>query len=389
MTIANGAQHSMSYVLESTFGTTPASPTLTPLRHTGTTVGLSKTGLESAELRSDRQVKDFRHGNKNNAGDINIEMSYGSHDDFLQAAFAGTWTTQVDSGLLTIGVAPNGSGADFTRSTGSFLTDTFAAGDIITVSGFTDAGGNGRFVITNVVALVITATPIEGQTVPTEAGGADEQIICEANLRTGIVRRSFTLQRYFSDVTQYLVYTGFNFNTFSLDVAPDQIVTATFGGIGKSQTVSGTIISGATYGAETTTSPFDSFTGAIRDNGADIAVVTSLSVSLDNGMSPLFVVGSSETLQPSIARSRLTGSMTVYFEDTTILNKFINETETTLQFSLTDAAGNDYIFYMPRVKYNSGQPDVTSEDPVTLTVDFVALLDSVSGTNIVIDRVPA
>lgn len=385
MTIANGAQHSMSYVVESTFGTTPASPTLTPLRHTGTTVGLSKTALESNELRSDRQVKDFRHGNKNNSGDINIEMSYGSHDDLLQAVTCGTWAAQVDSGAITADAA---SGT-FTRSVGSFVSDGFAIYDIVTASGYTNAGNNGRFLVTNVTATVLTVTPIEGQTMATESGGGDEQFIAESNLRVGTTRRSFTLQRYFSDITQYLVYTGFNFNTFNIEVAPDAIVTATLGGIGKAQTVSGSIISGASYGAETTTTPFDSFTGAIRDNGSSIAVVTSISMNIDNGMNPLFVVGSSETLQPSIARSRITGSMTVYFEDTTILNKFINETETSIQFSLVDVAGNSYIFYLPRVKYNSGQPDVTSEDPVTLSVDYVALLDSASNTNFILNRIPA
>ncbi|MDT8372334.1 MAG: phage tail tube protein, partial [Gammaproteobacteria bacterium] len=116
--------------------------------------------------------------------------------------------------------------------------------------------------------------------------------------------------------------------------------------------------------------------------------VTALSLNIDNGMAPLYVVGSDETLEPSQQRSRLTGSMTVYFENTTVLDKFINETETSLQFSL-ELDGNQYMFYLPRVKYNSGQPDVTSEDPVTLSVDFVGLLDPVTSNNIVLERIPA
>lgn len=385
MTIANGSQHSLAYVAESTFGTTPASPSFKPLRHTGTTLGLSKGAIESAELRNDRQVKDFRHGNKSIAGDVNIEMSYGSHDDLLEAVFEGTWTTAISET-----VTADAATGTFTRATGSWISDGFAVGDIVTVSGYAAAGNNGRFVVTTVVALVMSVTPIEGQTMAT-ATGAGETFEVAANLRTGTTRRSFTLERDFDDITQYLRFTGVNFNTFAVDITQDatgQIVTATLGSIGKGQTTATTALAGATYASETTTSPFDSYSGVIRDGGANIATVTTLSLNVDNGMSPLYVVGSDETLEPSQQRSRLTGNMTVYFEDTTILNKFINETETTLQFSLVDVAGNEYMFYLPRVKYNSGQPDVTSEDPVTLSVNFVGLLDSVTSNNIVLERVP-
>lgn len=386
MTIANGSQHSLAYVPEVTFGTTPASPSFQPLRHTGTTLGLSKGAIESAELRNDRQVKDFRHGNKSIAGDVNIEMSYGSHDDLLQAVLEGTWSTLINN-TVSASVA---TGA-FTRSTGSWITDTYAAGQIVTVAGYADAGNNGRFVVTGVTALVLSVTPIEGQTMATESATSSTFKVA-SNLRTGTTRRSFTLERDFDDITQYLRFTGVNFNTFALDITQDgtgQIVSATFGTMGKGQTTATTALAGATYASETTTSPFDSYSGIIRDGGTNIAVVTALSLNIDNGMAPLFVVGSDETLQPSQQRSRLTGSMTVYFEDTTVLSKFINETETTLQFSLVDVDGNTYMFYLPRVKYNSGQPDVTSEDPVTLSVDFVGLLDSVTSNNIVLERVPA
>lgn len=386
MTIANGSQHSLAYVPEVTFGTTPASPSFLPLRHTGTTLGLSKGAIESAELRNDRQVKDFRHGNKSIAGDVNIEMSYGSHDDLLEAVLEGTWSTAISES-----VTADAADGSFTRASGSWIVDGFQVGDIVTVSGYAATGNNGRFVVTAVVALVLTVSPIEGQTMSVEVGDG-ETFEVASNLRTGTTRRSFTLERDFDDITQYLRFTGVNFNTFALDITQDatgQIVSAVFGTMGKGQTTATTALSGATYAAETTTSPFDSYSGVIRDGGTNIAVVTTLSLNIDNGMAPLYVVGSDETLEPSQQRSRLTGSMTVYFEDTTVLDKFINETETTLQFSLVDVAGNEYMFYLPRVKYNSGQPDVTSEDPVTLSVDFVGLLDSVTGNNIVLERVPA
>ena len=95
MTIATGSRHNLSYILESTFGTTPSSPGFTPIRHTGTTMGLTKEALESEELREDRQIAHFRHGNKSVSGDINFELSYGGLDALLEAVMCGTWATDV------------------------------------------------------------------------------------------------------------------------------------------------------------------------------------------------------------------------------------------------------------------------------------------------------
>ena len=95
MAIANGAQHSLHYIAESTYGTTPATPTWTPLPHTGATLALTKDAIESEKLRGDRQIEDFRHGNKSIGGDVSAEMEYGAFDDILEAVMCGTWATNV------------------------------------------------------------------------------------------------------------------------------------------------------------------------------------------------------------------------------------------------------------------------------------------------------
>ena len=80
MTIADGSLHSLHYIAESTYGTTPATPTWTPLPHTATTLGLDKETIESEKLRGDRFVEDVRHGNKSVGGDASGELEYGIRD---------------------------------------------------------------------------------------------------------------------------------------------------------------------------------------------------------------------------------------------------------------------------------------------------------------------
>lgn len=310
MTIATGSRHSMAYCAETTFGTTNATPVFKAFRHTSTTLALSKESLQSSELRSDRQIVDFRHGVKSVSGDAGIELSYGSFDDMIEAALGGTWSAD------------------------------------------------------------------------TPTAGIDQ-------LEVGLSRRSFTIERLFDDITQYHRFTGCHVNTMNLSVQPSAMVTGSFGMIGKGMTTGTAAIAGATYPAASTTTPFDGFTGSINEGGNGIAVVTEMSLSIDNGMAAINVVGSDETLEPSIARSNVTGSVTAYFEDSTLLDKFINETETSINFTLADVAGNTYLFSLPRIKYSSGQPDVSDESPVTISFNFQALLDSTAGTNMLVQRNPA
>ena len=105
-------------------------------------------------------------------------------------------------------------------------------------------------------------------------------------------------------------------------------------------------------------------------------------------MAARFVVGSKTSIKPSIARSNLTGQITAYFEDSRLLDKFINETTSSLVFTMPDGDGNSYEITIPRLKYTGGQPDVAGEGPITLSMPFQALLDPTQGTQILIERIP-
>jgi len=305
MAIANGAQHQLHYVAETTYGTTPATPTWKPIPHTGTTLNMSKDAVESEKLRGDRQIEDFRHGNKTIGGDISCELEYEAFDDLLEAVMCGSWDT-----------------------------DT---------------------------------------------------------LKSGTTRRSFTLEREFNDLAtpEYHRHTGCEFNSMAVSVAPNQMATATFSIVGKDLSVDTSEVSGSTYSSDVGNTPFDSFTGSITEGGSSIATVTAIEFTIENGIEPLFSVGSDTTNRPSIGKSRVTGSLTTYFDSKALYEKFLNETESEIVLTLTDVDGNDYQFDIPRVKYNTGQPDVSGEGAVTISMDFVALYNDADGSQLVITRTDA
>lgn len=307
MAIAQGSRHQMAYVEETVYGVTPATPVFKPLRHTGTSLALTKETLQSNEVRADRQIACFQHGNKQTGGDLSVEFSYGTFDDFLEACLGGTWATD---------------------------------------------------------------TPI---------AGTDQ-------LLAGVERRSFTIERFFSDITQYHRFRGSEINSLSLTVEPNAQVTGSFTVVGKGLTTDTAQIAGATYPAPTTTCPFNSFSGTINEGGAPVSVITSLQLSVENGLEPQFVVGSDEVLESSIGRSNVTGTVAAFFEDSTLLDKFINETGSSIDLTLVDADGNQYMINLPNIKYSGGNTDVSGDGPITIDLPFQALFDPVSGSNIVIER---
>lgn len=305
--MADGSRHSLRLVPEVVPGVTPPNPTWQTVRHTGTTLALSKESLQSEELRDDRQIADFRLGARQVGGDISIELSYGSFDVILEALLAGTW---------------------------------------------------------------------------------DENI-----LKAGVIRRTFSVERFFADLgaanKPYHRFVGVEFNTLAVTIAANAMVTATIGVLGLDFSVSNAPLVGATVEPPTTTSPLDSFTGQLTESGQVIGVVTELTLNLDNGMAARFVVGSKTSIKPSIARSNLTGQVTAYFENSTLLDRFITEENSSLTFTMPDGEGNSYDWIIPRLKYTGGAPDVSGEGPITLSMPFQATLDPTQGTQIIIERNPA
>lgn len=213
-------------------------------------------------------------------------------------------------------------------------------------------------------------------------------------LKAGVTRRSFSVMRNFSDLLSaakpFHLFTGVEVSKMSLSVAVNAMVKAVFSMVGKDFDSPATAApAGSTYVAAGTTSPMDSFSGELKESGATIAVITEISLTLENGIEPRFVIGSDTTIHPSIGRSNVSGQITAYFEDSSLIDKFVNETESSLSFTLVDAAGNGYRFTLPRIKYNGGQPDTQGQGSITLAMPIQALFDSVSGTNIMVERITA
>ncbi len=309
-TFAQGSRSSLSYVTESTFGTTP-SGNFQNIPFTSHGLNLTKDLVAGTDIQADRMPRHERHGNKQSSGDIVCDLRKGDFDPFFESVMLNT---------------------------------------------FVDSGTNDT--------LVVGTTP-----------------------------KFFSIEDYSADIDQARLFTGQTVSTMGISIAPNQMVTTTFGMVGKGMSVSATQFTHET--AASVNSPFDAYSGDLKIGNnvaglASSAIITQIDFNVSNSFAPTFVVGSDETPALEVGRAEVTGSFSAYFEDAALINRFLNETETSLEVSVTDAASvvNSYAFTFPRVKINSADVGVDGPTSRVISMSFTALYDTTLNTNLKIVRTP-
>jgi hypothetical protein len=83
------------------------------------------------------------------------------------------------------------------------------------------------------------------------------------------------------------------------------------------------------------------------------------------------------------------GTITAYFEDAALINRFVSETTSAFQVTVNDPSGaSNYTFHFPRVKINGASVPVDGPTSRIVTLPFVALYDTAENSNIEIIRNP-
>ena len=299
MAKATGARSKLTYIVESTYGTTPATPTFIELPRTGGAPNLQKESFQSADIRSDRMVSDMRHGFKTASLSLAVEMRHTEYDALFESLMFNSWSANV--------------------------------------------------------------------------------------LKVGTTATSFSMEMSYLDITQFGLMTGAIVNGFSANITPDGIVTSTFEMMGKTLSYSGTTAATEETAAGTS-QPFASLSGSINEGGSAIAIVTGLDFSVANNIEPSKVIGADVSSEQIEGVCGVTGSVTAYFEDAALLNKFINETKSSIDVTLADPAGGTLKFDFPNVLYTGGDVSSGGTGPITISLPFTALYDAADSSSLVITR---
>lgn len=300
MAFAQGSRSRLAYGVESTFGT--AASTYTNLPFNTHSLNLTKDRVAGNEIQPDRMPRVDRHGNRQTAGDIVVDLRDGDYDDLIESAMLSSFSTNV--------------------------------------------------------------------------------------IKVGTTPKFLTFEDYAADIDQARLFTGCAVNTMAVSLAPNQMVTTTFGIVGKDMTIGATE---KTVTAASGAAPFDSYSGdlSIGNVGASapVAIVTGMDFTLTNSFAPTFVIGDDSAPSLEYGMATVEGTLSAYFEDSALINRFINETETEIEVSVDDPTGtNAYTFLFPKVKINSADVGVDGPTSRIISMSFVALYDSTEQSNLTITR---
>lgn len=388
MALATGVAKQVRYKAEATYGTPPGASGAQLLRRTQSTLNLSKDTYQSEAIRTDYQVSDFRHGVRRVGGSIAGELSPKTYADFLAAALRRDFAAVTAMSALSITIAAGaGSTWTLTRGSGSFLTDGLKVGDVVrlTAGAFNVANSNKNLMVIALTATVATVLVLNASVLVAEGPIASATLTVTGKKtytpQTGHTDKSFSVEHWYSDVAQSEVFTGCKVNSVGIKLPPTGMATIDLGLLGK-DIVTATSAYYTSPTAATATGTMAAVNGILVVGGTAVAICTGLDINIDGGYSGDPVVGSNTIPTQFPGLVKVSGQFTAYFQDATLRDAFVNETEISLIVALTtsnDAAADFVSFVLPRIKVGGAEKS-DGQNGIVQTLPFTALLNTAGGS---------
>jgi hypothetical protein len=353
------------------------------LRRVASTLAFTKDTYQSNEIRSDKQIADFRHGVRRVAGNISGELSPFSYKDLFEASLRANWTDPVASSNTTLtSMTADAAAKTLTFGGGDPVLVGLRTGMGIKFSGLTATANNGTtFMITGfsgtnnrtVAVLPAPTTAASESTFTLTSTGSSLMIPSTAH-----VRRKVAIEIYNEDVDIARLFVENRAGGFNVQLPATGMATVDFEFSGRDmelyETTAAPFFTAPV--APSTTNLLAAVNGLLRIGGSTVAVVTAMNIQHALALTAEPVVGSNIVPEIFSGRSVVTGQMTAFFNDATLINDFKNETEIDVIAYLTTASvpGSPAMsFYLPRVKLGGADLATTGEGGQMITLPFQAL----------------
>lgn len=385
-----GVDMAVALKKQSALGTIASGGSGTSIRRVSSTLNLKKQTYQSAEIQTNYQLSDFRHGVKSVAGSLSGELSPGAWalpmQSFLRRDFAAV--TAITG--MSITIAGSGPTYTITRAAGDFLSGGIKVGHVIRLSAgsFNAANLSKNILVTAVTALVVTGLPLNGVALVAEGPIASSTMTVSGKVTycptTSQTNDFYTIEHWMSSLSLSESYWDCKFTDMAISLPPTGIATVDFPVMGLDLTTAASqALTSPT--AATTKSVVAAVNGVLRSSSGALASITGFSINGTNGCSMAGpIVGSNKYADIVNGRHVITGQLTALFDSATLRDYFINETEVGLYVALTSdstAAADFLCFSMDRIKLGGADRD-DSEGVKTVTMPFQALFNTSGGSGI-------
>lgn len=231
--------------------------------------------------------------------------------------------------------------------------------DLVQVGAECSGGFNTEFQATNLDSMLPAFFWAAGWEADTPAVGSQ-------TIKNGVTKSSFSIERANNDVSQFFLYTGMVPNTIEMTLEAGSPVICNVDFVGKEEQLNqvqwGT--GNPTPAPVTPIMSSVSSVGSIKIDSVPLesCLIQKASWKLDNkveGKTGVAVLGNCNADGKSI---ELTGSLSLYFNDQTYYQKYLNSTAFSLEFTLIDSAGNTYVIELAKCKFDEATANVTGKD---------------------------
>ena len=371
-TLAKGAGSQLAFIAEATYGTTPATPGFTTLEFAGESMGLARDSLASNAINATRNRKFHSYGNLQVGGDINGEFVYSQWDEFISSAMFENWTA---TNAIASADHSGGAGVNFITITAD-VASSFPTGRKVVITGSTANDGSYTLASDAVYTASTKLIFTEALTDSTADGDVDAFII------NGITQQPVSIEKKITSTAAdlYFRHVGCLADTMNIVMGQNALTTISFGFMGQNELTTG-IVSGATYSdaANLGINPLDSFSGYLNEGGSASNIVTGITLNVANNLEAAFVVGQT-TLKEIIEGALIivSGTLSLYIENLTLYNKFVNGTALSLEFQFTDpnsgiVLDDTYTFFLPNIRYTGNSAPIAGSGAVINNMPFEAI----------------
>ena len=214
----------------------------------------------------------------------------------------------------------------------------------------------------------------------------------------GSTKKYFTFERKFETgaTDAYEQFLACEVDTLSLSMAASEIVTGSMGLMGISATQSTSSIDVDTYAASNTNRVYNAVNmiTSVKEGGVEYkSNIQSLTIDIANNKRESRAIGSEAPSCIGDGQMVVSGQVTVYFQDNTVYDKFLNQTLTSINVTLQDDAGtvgNQIIIDMPSVLYTNVAREIPgNNEDVLVVLDYQAIYNAGIGGTIQWDQIDA
>ena len=359
---------------------TPVEGDYTAIRIKSQSLDMALSSIESAEIRADRNIPDVVSTSIEANGQVDFELSYGSHDELFAGALFNNWSAALDINDEGDSIIVASATNEIIHTEGSDVFDNIAIGQWIKLNSDIN---NGYYQVTSNSGERIT---LSGE--PLLDDQPNQLQIAGSFIRNGVTRKSYTIERQHLDLNKYFLFTGMYVSQMSLNFSTEAMLEGSFTFLGKDAVLNDISQASQIIPAPTTpnTNSVDNF-GELRESGESQGLIQSLTLEVDNNLRSQKAIANIGLVGVAPGRCRVSGKLEAYFQNSVLYNKFRYGEPLSLDWRLTDNEGNTLIVTLPKCKLSNGSISAGSADEdVMATFDFQAIFDPITGCSIQIDR---